>query len=272
MTFKEDEFQVKHCAEFLNFKNGIYKTEPRKVSLLAKACPSLAFYPRMFRVVFKASALAKRNEYDDFEFCKSSYAIIQILEDLGAQFEITGQEILQKLDRPSVYIGNHMSTLETFVLAAIILPYQNITFIVKDSLIRFPVFKHVMISRDPIVVGRENPRDDLRIVLEDGTKKLNDGISIIVFPQRTRTPHFKKESFNSIGIKLAKKAGVPVVPFALKTDAWGIGKPIKDFGKIDPRKKIRFAFGPPMEIKGRGNEEHQKVIDFIESKLLAWKE
>jgi 1-acyl-sn-glycerol-3-phosphate acyltransferase len=65
---------------------------------------------------------------------------------------------------------------------------------------------------------------------------------------------------------------VPVVPLALKTDAWGTGKIIKDFGPVDKNKKVFFAFGEPMKIKDRGSEEHQKVIDFIQNNLAQWAE
>ena len=97
-------------------------------------------------------------------------------------------------------------------------------------------------------------------------------MSIIIFPQTTRTPVFDPEQFNSIGIKLAKKAGVPVVPIALTTMAWGNGTFLKDYGRIDPSKKTRFAFGKPLWIKDRGTEEHQMIIEFITGKLKEWQE
>ena len=73
--------------------------------------------------------------------------------------------------------------------------------------------------------------------------------------------------FNTIGVKLAKRAGVPVVPIALKTDAWGNGKHLKDFGKIDPSKKVRFVFGRPLLVSEQGGEEHRAIIAFICEKV-----
>jgi len=133
------------------------------------------------------------------------------------------------------------------------------------------VFGPIMRSRGPILVGRTNPREDLKAVLEGGTKKLQAGQSVIIFPQSTRSFTFKPEVFNTLGIKLALKANVPVVPIALKTDAWGIGKIARDFGPIDPRKHVHFAIGGPMTIRNRGAEEHQKIVDFITEKLEQWR-
>jgi 1-acyl-sn-glycerol-3-phosphate acyltransferase len=163
-----------------------------------------------------------------------------------------------------------MSTLETFVLPVIISSFLESTFIVKQSLVDYPVFKHIMRSRNPITVGRENPREDLRAVLEGGAERLKRGVSIVVFPQTTRRLTFIPAEFNTIGVKLAKRAGVPVVPIALKTDAWGNGRWLKDYGKIDPSKKVYFEFGKPLWIKERGVEEHEQIVAFIKGKLLEW--
>ncbi|MBF0557573.1 MAG: 1-acyl-sn-glycerol-3-phosphate acyltransferase [Nitrospirae bacterium] len=232
--------------------------------------PSTGFYRRMAAIVLRSSSRAKRGRYGDQGWSDSSREIMEALEQVGVIIEVTGGDVLINTGGPCVFIGNHMSTLETFILPCIVEPYKDVTFVVKQSLIDYPVFRHVMRSRHPVVVGRTNPREDLRAVLEGGTERLNAGRSIIIFPQTTRTPVFDAASFNTIGIKLAKKAGVPVVPIALRTDAWGNGKHLKDFGRIDPSRAVYFAFGEPMAVKGNGAEEHRKVIDFITCNLKTW--
>jgi 1-acyl-sn-glycerol-3-phosphate acyltransferase len=95
-------------------------------------------------------------------------------------------------------------------------------------------------------------------------------MSVVIFPQTTRSIEFDPRKFNSLGIKLAKRAGAPVIPFALKTDAWGIGRWLKDFGCIRPQKTVRICFGQLMTINGPGKREHQLVVDFIAAKLAGW--
>jgi 1-acyl-sn-glycerol-3-phosphate acyltransferase len=224
----------------------------------------------MVRIVIRASRKARRGRYDRSEWCRSSLEILRALEKAGVRVEVDGIDNFRALDGPCVFIGNHMSTLETFVLPVIIAPIRDTTFVVKQSLVEYPVFKHVMKSRNPVTVGRSNPRDDLKAVLEGGAERLKAGKSIIIFPQTTRTPVLDRNQFNTIGVKLAKRACVPVVPVALKTDAWGTGALFKDFGRIDPAKTVHIAFGKPLEIRDRGSEEHQQIIDFIEGKLKEW--
>jgi 1-acyl-sn-glycerol-3-phosphate acyltransferase len=252
------------------FTQDTYRTAPKRPGLIARALPSAVFYYHAARIVLAGSRKAKRGLYRTPEWRGSSFDTIRALEQVGCDIEITGMGGFQHVDGPCVFIGNHMSTLETFVLPVVIATTKEATFVVKQSLIDYPVFRYIMRSRNPIVVGRTNAREDLRAVLEGGAERLKAGWSIIIFPQTTRTPNFDPEQFNSIGIKLAKKAGVPVVPIALKTDAWGNGKLLKDFGKIDPAKKVRFAFGEPMAIAGRGDEEHEKIVAFILGKLKEW--
>ncbi len=254
----------------MELQGSSYSTKPGQVSILARLFPSFSFYLRVIGIVKRASKKARQGAYDTPEWCISSFDTLRALEHVGSKIEVTGLDNFRSLEGPCLFIGNHMSTLETFVLPVLISSFKEATFVVKQSLVDYPVFKYVMRSRNPITVGRSNPRDDLRAVLDGGTERLKAGTSIIIFPQTTRTPIFDPQQFNSIGIKLAKKANVPIVPIALKTDAWGNGKFLKDFGRIAPAKTVHIAFGSPLRVRDRGNDEHQQIIDFITGKLKEW--
>lgn len=254
----------------ITYVNGSYRTGAGPRSLLGRFLPEVRLYSRLLSIVWRGSAKAKRGRYFTADWVASSLETLRALEEIGAVIDINGVDNFRALSGPCVFIGNHMSTLETMVLPAIISQFKDSTFVVKQSLVDYPVFKHIMRARDPITVGRTNPRDDLKAVFEGGEARLRAGRSIVIFPQTTRTEIFDPGQFNTIGIKLAKKANVPVVPIALKTDAWGNGTYLKDYGKVDVSKKVWFDFGKPMTITGRGEAEHQQIIDFISGKLKEW--
>lgn len=234
--------------------------------------PGLEFYARiLFGPLRKLCWLASRNRCDDIAWANASAWFGDILEKVGCKIYIEGLNNIYALKKPCVFIANHMSTLETFLLPAMIRPAQKVTFVVKKSLIDMPLFGPVMRSRNPVAVGRVNPKEDLAAVLAEGQKRLEDGVSIIVFPQHTRAPDFDRKSFNSIGVKLARKAGAPVVPIALKTDAWGQGKKIKELGKIRPDLPIRFKIAPAMAIEGNGKSAHEEICAFISQTLAEWR-
>ena len=247
-----------------------YQSPELRPGPMARLWPTGAFYFRIAREVFAASAAARKGRFGDAEWFAASNRIRRAFEKGGCPITVEGTAHLAQLEQPCVIIGNHMSTAETFMLASMILPFRPVTFVVKQALVEYPVFKHIMISRNPIVVGRVNPRDDLKAVIEGGKQRLAAGTSIIIFPQRTRTVEFDREGFNTIGVKLASRAGVPVVPLALKTNAWSNGRMLKDYGPFLPHEPVRFAFGSPVPPGGNDRETHATVIEFIESRLRSW--
>lgn len=254
----------------LTYTNNSYHTATDASSFFGRLFPSFSFYMSFLATIYSSSRKAKKGKYDDEAWRLSSYKVLQALERTGLQVSITGIEHLQALQSPCVIVGNHVSMMDTVVLPAIIAQERALTFIIKESLMHYPFFKHVMRSRNPIALGRSNPREDLKKVFNEGQKRLEQGISITVFPQTTRGTEFDPTQFNSIGVKLAQKAGVPILPLALKTDAWTNGRLFKDLGRIHPEIKAHFAFDAPLTVTGKGKGEQQKVIDFISSKLKEW--
>ncbi|MBC2725430.1 lysophospholipid acyltransferase family protein [Desulfosporosinus sp.] len=230
----------------------------------------LFFMYQFCRIVLKSRSAALKGQYDTEAWISASYDVFKLIEGCGGRFHITGLENLHKCKGPVVFISNHMSTLETMVFPCLIAPIMNTTFIVKDSLVEHPFFGPIMRARNPIVVSRKDSRADLQIVMKQGQELLSKGVSIIVFPQNTRTVEFIPKEFNSLGVKLATKAKVQVVPIAIKTDFWGNGKYLKDMGPINRREPIHMAFGEPLSIKGLGKEENQFIIEFISSHLEQW--
>ncbi len=228
-----------------------------------KILPSLRFYWNMVKIVGHAGYLANRGKYPAEQWVQDSFEVTFLMEKLGASVKIEGYEHIESLNGPCVFVSNHMSTLETFALPCIIQPKCDVTFVIKESLLKYPGLGPVLKARDPITLTRTNPRQDLAKVLDEGVKHLSNGKSIIIFPQGTRYPNVDSENFSSLGVKLAKKANVPVIPIALKTDAWGTSSVTKDFGKISPAIPIRFNFGEAMDVKGNGKEEHAKCMNFI---------
>jgi 1-acyl-sn-glycerol-3-phosphate acyltransferase len=247
-----------------------YVTAPACAGRMAARFPSAFFFWTVLGIIRHDGILAGAGRYYAENWVEGSENTLRALERCGVRLHVEGLRHIDALDGPCVFIGNHMSTLETFVLPAFIQPRKEVTFVVKESLLGYPWFGPVLKSRNPIVVSRSNARRDLAAVLEGGEERLKKGVSVIVFPQSTRSAFFEPAHFNSIGIKLAKRAQVPVIPLALRTDAWGTGRLVKDFGRINPALPVRFAFGKALRVEGNGRAEHAAVCDFIAQSLQRW--
>jgi len=247
---------------------------PEGSSFLAKYASNwlLAFiyYVKLIATLTRASFYARRGLLDDEKWAGSSHRILEIVESVGGKVHISGLEAVARNGGPLVFIANHMSLLETLMLASMVLPFSRVTFVIKEELRHYPVIGHIMKGLRLIAVSRQNPREDFRVVMRAGCDFLAGGGSIFIFPQATRSVEFDIQSFNTMGIKLAAKAGVPVVPVAIKTDFQGNGKFIKDMGPIDPQKTLYFKFGQPLSAEDNGRRAHQRVVEFIAENLKAW--
>lgn len=231
------------------------------------------FHLKFLKIVFLSSRLAVKGLYTNEEWVKASFNILKEIEGCGGRFHIRGIDNLRRSSEPLVIVSNHMSALETVIYPCIISSIRPITFVVKSNLVDMPLFGHILRSREPIVVGRINPKEDLINVLKEGQKILEKGKSLVIFPQSTRYLRFDADKFNTLGIKLAQRAGVNILPAAIKTDFWGNSKYfIKDLGPLHRHKPIYMTFGEPMAIKGNGKEEHRQIVNFIETNLSKWQD
>ena len=251
------------------FAADTYITPPGREKLMHR----LLFRSRIYYVVRFISVVLRywniaRKDLDHGTWSRASRDIFEVIEDCGGRFHITGLDNLRKVNGPVVFVGNHMSMLETQVPIGIIFPCKKVVYVIKEQLQTVPFFGAYV--KKCISVTRKSPAEDLKQVLMKGSEKIASGLSVIIFPQATRSVEFLPDKFNSLGVKLAKRAGVPVIPIALKTDFWGNGTLIKDFGPLNLGKTIHFEFGEPIEIKGQGKHEHENIMEFIQTRLAQW--
>lgn len=225
---------------------------------------------KVVRVVFAMSRDARAGRISREVWGEHQMRVLDALEASGGRVVIEGAQHAAAVDGPCVVIANHMSTIETLFLPSILQPWMDITLVVKESLMEYPVFGPILKALGMIPVTRRNAREDLKQVLTRGTEFIGRGYTVMVFPQATRSTVFDPDAFNSIGIKLAQRAGVPVLPVCLKTDFQKPGRLIKDFGRIDPSREVRFRMGEAFEPGRDGRAAHRRVVQFIGSTLHAW--
>ena len=199
-----------------------------------------------------------------------SLRTMRICEKQGAHLHFEGLNRFPADEGPYVFACNHMSAMEVNALPGLVASRTPMTFVVKESLLRTPFFGKVLQRLRAIPVERRHPGEDLLQVLEVGSQLLEQGVSVILFPEGTRQASFSARNFNSLAVKLAVRGGAKVVPVAVKTDFWGVGSRIKDFGPLAPESPVRISFGEPLAPTGRGKAEHQAVLDHIAGHLREW--
>jgi 1-acyl-sn-glycerol-3-phosphate acyltransferase len=231
---------------------------------------AVCFHARILWLYYVGKIMIRRGVFDAAGYANRSWKALYVTEAVGGRVEVNGLEYLANTPGPVVIVGNHMSSLETIVLPCFMLPFKEVAFVVKQSLRTHFAFGPIMCAVKHIAVSREHPREDLKRVLSEGADLIRQGVSVVIFPQATRSVEFDVEGFNTLGVKLAARAGVPVIPLALKTDFMANGKWIKDAGYVYPGRPIRLEFGPPIQVEGNGREAHAAVVNFIVTHLTAW--
>ena len=251
-------------------KTGGYETPanlPRNLCNRLFGNSSAWYYQKIAKVVLSGCRIGNRGEFDNKQWARHSFMVITALEECGGRIKISGCDEVSACPGPKVFVSNHMSMAETFIFPSLLLYFGPLTTVVKESLVNYPIFGVIMRAVDPIIVGRKDPKSDLKEVMEKGEEMLHKGRSVLIFPQSTRSTDFDVASFNSLGAKLAARAGVPIVPVALKTDYHGIGRVIRDCGPTDMSQTAYCRFGPPIKTEGNGREAQEKVVAFMMENL-----
>lgn len=111
-----------------------------------------------------------------------------------------------------VIAANHQSSIDAFILGYA--PYrarrQPVYILVKNSLFHLPVIGAVMRASGNIPVDRAKGAD----AFVKARQVLQDGGIILVFPEQTISPSLELLPFKAGAIRLAKDAGVPIIPAA----------------------------------------------------------
>jgi 1-acyl-sn-glycerol-3-phosphate acyltransferase len=139
-----------------------------------------------------------------------------VLKTGGVGLKIRG---LDRLDSRQSYIfmANHQSNIDIPVLVQSF-PQFQLRWIAKRELVYVPVFGWALWSSRHILVARGDPAE-ARATLRKAKKKLEEGASIILFPEGTRSRSGELLPFKRGGFLLALRTKAPVVPVTVNGSA-----------------------------------------------------
>lgn len=177
----------------------------------------------------------------------------------GIKIFVEGKELLNP-DAEYIFISNHISYLDIPILMQAI--PNNIRFIYKKSMNKIPIFGWAMYLTKYIPIDRENGREAMKS-LKKAAELTDKGISIVIFPEGTRSDDGKIMEFKRGFSVLADEAKKEIVPVLIKGSNNILGK---DSFKITPGKAGVKIF-PPVEFT-----RDKKLFDGIRDLLISEKE
>jgi putative phosphoserine phosphatase/1-acylglycerol-3-phosphate O-acyltransferase len=126
---------------------------------------------------------------------------------------VSGQENLWAA-RPCVFVFNHRSKLDAIVLIKLL--RSNFTAIAKAEAKNVPGFGQFFQLAGVAFIERTDARQARR-AMEPAVAKLRDeGISLVISPEGTRSPTPRLGRFKKGPFHIAMQAGVPMVPIVLR--------------------------------------------------------
>jgi 1-acyl-sn-glycerol-3-phosphate acyltransferase len=130
----------------------------------------------------------------------------------GLEITVAGVERLD-LSRPYVFMPNHSSFLDVLLVFAFI--PQNFRSIVKEEFFAIPLMGLTVKSSGQIPLDRKSPRKGLQSI-KRAAELLRRGVSIVVFPEGTRSPDGKIHEFKTTLFVLPIRTRTPVVPVLIE--------------------------------------------------------
>jgi 1-acyl-sn-glycerol-3-phosphate acyltransferase len=133
-----------------------------------------------------------------------------ILATTGVDVTVTGLDRVKR-GETYVFISNHQSIYDIPVIFAS-LPFQ-LRIIAKESLGRFPFLGWHLIRAGHLLVDRRSP--DPSGILKRWRRLVADRLSLIIFPEGTRSPDGEVRRFKAGSFLLALEAGLTIVPLSV---------------------------------------------------------
>lgn len=130
----------------------------------------------------------------------------------GIQVKVEGLDRLER-GRNYIFMANHVSNVDPPILAPL-LPPPRTSVLVKKEVFRIPVLSRAMRMGSLVPVDRRN-REAAIDSLRAAGQVLRSGISMMVFPEGTRSPDGRLLPFKKGPFYLAIETGVPVVPVTI---------------------------------------------------------
>lgn len=185
-------------------------------------------------------------------------------KSIGMDLELLGCENLPK-NGPVVYMSNHQSFADIVALCAVLDTIQ-FGFIAKDKLDRVPLYGSWINRIRSVMINRDNAREGLKAISK-GISFINDGFSLLIFPEGKRSQCPDMGEFKAGAMKIATKPGVPIIPISLD-GTWRI---FEEKGRLQ-KGLVKIKIHPPIETENLSREEEKhlskKIYDIIHSGVL----
>lgn len=175
-----------------------------------------------------------------------------ILRLAGVEVRVEGAENLPR-GEARIVVCNHQSWFDVFAIAAE-LP-ASVRFVAKQELGRIPIFGRAWQVCGHVSVDRADRASAIASLENAGQRIRDESLTIVMFPEGTRSPTGRLQRFKKGAFVLAIQTGVPVVPVAIH----GTHRVMpKGSWKVSPG-RVEIRIGEPIPVEGLGHQDRDRV-------------
>ena len=200
---------------------------------------------------------------------KASHAISRmwarhLLEMFGVRLRLRGAGNLDPTAR-YVFVSNHQSHLDIPILISITRHF--LTFMAKKELFFVPMFGWCLAAQGHISIDRRSPRK-ARESFDRAVQRLkSEEISLVIFPEGTRTRTGEIGDFKRGSFALAIESGLSILPIAID-GSFRVGPK----GKLLVRSgTVTVSFGTPIATAGLTDNDREELAGRVRAAVVALK-
>jgi len=175
------------------------------------------------------------------------------------------EEIKNKDFGNVLFLSNHQSNLDVLIIYAT--APKSVSFVAKKSLFKIPFFGKLMNIVGTFGIDRKNRENAIKTLKIASEKLQKECLSVVMFPEGTRTKDGKLLPFKKGAFHLAIESQIPIIPVTIdgsmklmKRNDWKLEDGL-----------VKITYGKPIFTKGLTEKDTDYLIEqvkkSIESKL-----
>lgn len=181
----------------------------------------------------------------------------------GSTLDVQGFDNIPD-DEAVLFVSNHRGIFDIITLYPIM--KKQVGFVSKKELRKFPIFNWMMWLCNCIFLDRKDPRNGLRMISK-ASSLIGEGISILIFPEGTRSRDENLLEFKEGALKIASKSKCTIVPVAIANT----GKIFEDQFPRILAQDVKIKFGEAIDtsdwsradFKGIGKRLHDEIESML---------
>jgi len=207
--------------------------------------------------LIKIRLLKKKSpkEAEAYAYRRAQNIAKYVLKVTKTNMEVSGIENIPKEN--CVFIANHQAIFDGFALLAYI--DKPFGFIAKKEIQKIPLVNSWIKSIGSIYLNRESPRESIKTI-QEGVEKINEGYSIMIFPEGTRSLKSKMNPFKKGSMKLAIKSKALIVPITIDGTY-----NVLEVGKKVTGNEIKMVIHKPINVNLLSKQEEQDLGEYVQN-------